>query len=132
MDKETIYYGELVPLTGYDCGHIPVFVILQKDTKDDSLPPGTAEETITALKKKLSLAPGCLKSRRLIKEDDVVVLMAQVCVADDSCRKMLVGYLNGAVMRHVDHAVVSGFGLEEMLIQNGIQTKQQKEQGGDQ
>ena len=127
MEKQPIYYGELVPIAGCDQATIPAIVILQDDTEEHNGLPGRTEEAIISLKEKLSLVPGCLKNRRLIREEEVMVLTAQVCAVDDECRKGLAGCLNGAAMQYVDHAVAAGFGLEEVLAQSGACTEKQKE-----
>lgn len=127
MEKQSLYYGELVPIAGCDQAAIPAIVILQDDTEEHNGLPERTKEAIVSLKEKLSLVPGCLKSRRLVREEEVMVLTAQVCAVDKGCRKGLAGCLNGAAMQYVDHAVASGFGLEEVLAQSGVCTEKQKE-----
>lgn len=132
MDKEEIYYGELVPFAGGEPARIPAIVLISDDTKKNCSLPEKAEEILVFCKDRRHLYPGSLAASRLIREEDVVVLAAQICSIDSSCLKELTGYLNAAAMRYVDHAVASSFGLGEILSQNGIQKEKQKEERGDQ
>lgn len=131
MEKQSIYYGELVPIAGCDQATIPAIMILQDDTEEHNGLPGRAEEAMVSLKEKLSLAPGCLKNRRLVRVEEVMVLTARVCAVDKVCQEGLAGCLNGATMQYVDHVVAAGFGLEEVLAQSGACTEKQKECGED-
>ncbi|CAK7019890.1 MAG: hypothetical protein ENTB_05053 [Enterocloster aldenensis] len=132
MDKERIYYGELVPFPDGGSVRIPVIVLASDDTKKNCSLPEKAEKIRTLCKDRRHLYPGSLAASRLIREEDVVVLAAQICSIDSSCLKELTGYLNAAAMRYVDHAVASSFGLGEILSQNGIQKEKQKEEREDQ
>ena len=132
MDKERIYYGELVPLTDGEPARIPAIVLVSGETKENCNLPEKADEILVFCKDGRPLYPGSLTASRLIREEDVVVLVAQICSINSSCQKELTGYLNAAAMQYVDHAVASSFGLGEILSQNGIQEEKQKEERGDQ
>lgn len=133
MEKEQIYYGELVPVTDGESARIPTIVIIQNNTKDHSSLSEKAEEILAFFKGGQLFASRSLAVSRLIREQDVVVLMtAQVCSVDSSCRKKLAGHLNAAAMQYVDQAVASSFGLGEILAQNDIYEEKQKEERGEQ
>ena len=131
MDKEEIYYGELVPLTGGGPARIPAIVLISDDTKKNCGLPEKAEEILAFCKDRRPLYPGSQAVSRLIREEDVVVMVAQICPTNSRCLKELTGYLNAAAMQYVDHAVASSFGLGEILSQNGIHEGKQKEERGD-
>ena len=130
MDKERIYYGELVPLTDGEPARIPAIVLVSGETKENCSPPEKAEEILAFCKDRRPLYPGSQAVSRLIREEDVVVLVAQICPTNSRCLKELTGYLNAAAMQYVDHAVASSFGLGDILSQNGIQKEKQKEERG--
>lgn len=133
MEKEQIYYGELVPVTDGESARIPTIVIIQNNTKDHSSLSEKAEEIQASFKDGQLLPSVSLAVSRLIREQDVAVLMtAQVCPVDSSCRKELAGRLNAAAMQYVDQAVASSFGLGEILAQNDIYEEKQKEERGEQ
>ena len=132
MDKERIYYGELVPLADGEPARIPAMVLISDDTKKNCGLPEKVEEILAFCKDRQPLYPGSLAVSRLIREEDVVVLAAQICPINSSCLKELTGYLNAAAMQYVDHAVASSFGLGEILSQDGIHEEIQKEERGDQ
>lgn len=129
MDKERIYYGELVPVTGSEPVRLPAIVILLDDTEDHCSLPEKAEEILASYEDRHPLCSGSPAISRLTREQDVVVLVAQLCSVDSGCLKKLTGYLNAAAMQYVDHAVASSFGLGEILSQNDIHGKKQKEEG---
>lgn len=118
MDKERIYYGELVPLTNGGPARIPAIVLTSGETKKNCSLPEKAEEILAFCKDRRPLYPGILAASRLIREEDVVVLVAQICSINSCCLKELTGYLNATAMQYVDHAVASSFGLGEILSQN--------------
>lgn len=133
MEKEQIYYGELVPVTDGESARIPTIVIIQNNTKDHISLSEKAEEILDSFKDGQLLPSVSLAVSRLIREQDVAVLMtAQVCPVDSSCRKELAGHLNAAAMQYVDQAVASSFGLGEILAQNDIYEEKQKEERGEQ
>lgn len=132
MDKERIYYGELVPLTDGEPARIPAIVLISDDTKKRCSLPEKTEEILAFCKDRRPLYPGSLAASRLIREEEVVVLVAQICPLNGSGLKELTGYLNAAAMQYVDHAVASSFGLGEILSQNDIHEEKQKEERGDQ
>lgn len=132
MDKEEIYYGELVPFAGGEPARIPAIVLISDDTKKNCSLPEKAEEILVFCKDRRPLYSRNLAASRLIREEDVVVLVAQICSINSSCLKELTGYLNAAVMQYVDHAVASSFGLGEILSQNDIHEEKQKEERGGQ
>lgn len=126
MEKEAICYGELMPINDGVRARIPAIVIIQKDVGAPNSLPETAEETIAALKRRLSFAHGSLDSRQLIEEEDILVLTAQVCTVDDTLLNELAGRLNRAAIQYVDHAVAAGFGLEGVLVPKDAWTKNRK------
>lgn len=129
MDKEQIYYGELIPVTGGENIRIPTIVILSDDTEDPCGLPEKAEEILASCKDRVSMHPGYLAGSRLIREQNVAVLAAQICPVDSGCLKELTGCLNAAAVQYVDQAVASSFGLGGMLSQDDIHTQKQKEEG---
>lgn len=131
MEKEQIYYGELMPVTGGGPARIPAIVLVSDETKENCSLSEKAEEIWTLCKGRRSLYPGSLAASRLIREEDVEVLVAQICPINSSLKE-LTGYLNAAAMRYVDHAVASSFGLGEILSQNDIHEGEQKEERGKQ
>lgn len=131
MDKERIYYGELVPFTGDEHTRIPAIVLVSGETKENCDLPEKVEEILAFCKDGRLLYPGSLAASRLFQED-VVVLVAQICPINSSSLKELTGYLNVAAMRYVDHAVASSFGLGEIRSQNDIHGGKQKEERGGQ
>ncbi|MCB7320917.1 hypothetical protein [Lacrimispora sp. 210928-DFI.3.58] len=131
MDKERIYYGELVPLADGEPARIPAMVLISDDTKKNCGLPEKAKEILAFCKDRRPLYPGNQAVSRLIREEDVVVLVAQICPTNSRYLKELTGYLNAAAMQYVDHAVASSFGLGEILSQNEIHEEKQKKERGD-
>lgn len=72
MDKERIYYGELVPLTDGEPARIPAIVLVSGETKENCNLPEKAEEILVFCKDGRPLYPGSLTASRLIREEDVV------------------------------------------------------------
>ena len=129
MGKEQIYYGELIPVTGGEPVRIPAIVIVSDGIEDSCGLPEKAEEILASCKNRLSIAPGYLAGR-LLREENLTVLTAQVSPVESRCLKGLIGHLNAASVGYVDHAVASSFGLGEILSQNDIPTDKQKEKEG--
>ena len=107
-------------------------MIIQNNPEDHISLSEQAEEILASFKGGQLLPSGSLAISRLIREQDVAVLMtAQVCSVDSRCRKELAGHLNAAAMQYVDQAVASSFGLGEILAQNDIYEEKQKEESND-
>ena len=133
MEKEQVYNGELIPVTDGEPTRIPTIVIIQNSPEDHISLSEQAEEILASFKGGQLLPSGSLAVSRLLREQDVAVLMtAQVCSVDSRCRKELAGHLNAAAMQYVDQAVAFSFGLGEILSQNGIHEEKQKEERGEQ
>lgn len=126
MEKEQIYYGELIPVTGGEPVRIPAIVIVSDGIEDPCGLPEKAEEILASCKNRLSIAPG-YPAGRLLREEN---LTAQECSVESRCLKGLIGHLNAASVGYVDHAVASSFGLGEILSQNDIPADKQREKEG--
>ena len=129
MEKEQIYYGELISVTGGEPVRILAIVIVSDGIEDPWGLPEKAEEILASCKNRLSIAPGYPVGRRL-REENLTVLTAQVSSVESRCLKELTGYLNAVSVGYVEHAVASSFGLGEILSQNDIPTGKQKGKEG--
>lgn len=129
MGKEQIYYGELIPVTGGEPMKFSAFVIISDDTEGFCDLSEKTEEILASCKNRLSIAPG-YPVGRLLREENLTVLLAQECSVESRCLKELTGYLNAASVRYVDHAVASSFGLGEILSQNDTPADKQNGKEG--
>ncbi|MEZ3503543.1 MAG: hypothetical protein K1W25_08865 [Lachnospiraceae bacterium] len=129
MEKEQIYYGELISVTGGEPLKIPAIVIVSDGIEDPCGLPEKAEEILASCKNRLSIAPG-YPAGRLLQEENLTVLTAQVSLVESRCLKGLIGPLNAASVGYVEHAVASSFGLGEILSQNDIPADKQNGKEG--